>query len=83
MELVKLTKDEIRKEIKLKSEKDILKATEMYLDTIKGCQNTFKENDVPITISLCFQENHPKAETFREFYYLLDCDTHLNQEKLQ
>ena len=34
MELVKLTKEEIRKEIKLKSEREILKTTEMYLDII-------------------------------------------------
>ena len=69
MELVKLTKKEIRKEIKLKTEKDILKTTEMYLDIIKGCQNTFKENDVPITINLHLQETHPKVETFREIYH--------------
>lgn len=69
MNIYKLNKDEIRKKIKLKSEKDILKATEMYLDIIKGCQNTFKENDIPITISLHFQENHPKVETFREIYH--------------
>ena len=71
MELVKLTKGEIRKEIKLKSEREILKTTEMYLDIIKGCQNTFKENDVPITISLHLQETHPKTEIFREVFHKL------------
>jgi hypothetical protein len=80
MELVKLTKEEIQKEIKLKSEKDILKATEMYLDVIKSCQNTFKENNIPITINLRLQENHPKVEIFREIYHKSEYNTYSNQD---
>lgn len=69
MELVKVDREHVRREIKLNTEKTSLRVAEMYLDLIKGCQNTFNENDIPIIINLQLQENHPKAVKFREIYY--------------
>lgn len=80
MELVNLTKDEIKKEIKLKSEKEVDNYTFITLDLIRSFSKMFENYDIPITINLEFQENNQKAEVYQEFYHSLDCDAHLNQE---
>ena len=80
MELVKLTKESLQKELRLKYEKEVDNYTFITLDLIKSFSKMFEKYNIPISINLQFQENNQKAEVYQEFYYSLDCDEHLNQE---
>lgn len=66
--IVKLEAKDFLNKTELKIEEDVKEYCELMLNFIKDVSEDFKKYNIPITISLQFQDSHPKAEVFRKFF---------------
>ena len=75
MDIVKIKKQpsEIFKDLDIDIENSKLEWFEITKNVVDTSIKRIKEWDLPVKISLEFQENHPKSEEYREFFSKVLC----------